>query len=71
MNHDTEAVVTKAMTGVATANIGVAAYLDIIQGALGIVATLLGIVLTSILIYREVRTIVTKAKQHKRRSSDE
>lgn len=71
MDHQTEAVATKAVAGIATANVGIATYLDVIQGALGILATSLGIILTSILIYREIKTIKNKAKGQKRRSTDE
>lgn len=70
MNHQTEAIATKTVTGIATANLGLAAYLDVIQGMLGILATLLGLTLTSILIYKEVKTMINQKKEHKRRAED-
>lgn len=70
MNHQ-EAIATKTAAGVTTLNIGVAAYLDVIQGGLAILATLLGILLTSILIYKEITFMRNKAINHKRRKSDD
>lgn len=70
MNHQTDAIATKAVTGIATANLGLAAYLDVIQGMLAILATLLGLTLTSLLIYKEIRVMINQKREHKRRLED-
>lgn len=51
--HDMTTV--KSTVGMVTTGTGIATYMSWIESALGIVATLLGIGLTSWLIYKEIR----------------
>lgn len=70
-HHEIEAVATKATVAAMTTGAGLASYLQVIQGILGVIATLAGIVLTSMLIYKEVTRIRSQAKRHKRRYDDD
>lgn len=65
----------KATAGTLTAGTGIATWLSWIEGALGIIATLLGICLTSWLIYKEIRQerarrAAIAAGDHVRRKGD-
>jgi len=58
----------KATVGSVTAATGLATYFDAISSALGIVATLLGIGLTSWMIYKEIRQ--ERERHVKKRNED-
>jgi len=72
ISHD--ATAAKATAGSVTAATGLATYLEAINGALGIAATVLGILLTSWLIFKEVRQEINRRKANKgklqRRATD-
>jgi len=56
----------KATVGSVTAATGLATYFDAISSVLGIVATLLGIGLTSWMIYKEIRHERERQKRNKK-----
>jgi hypothetical protein len=66
-----DAIATKTTVAIATASTGLVTHLQVVQSTLGIIASLVGIALTSILVYKEVKTLINKAKEHKRRHDDD
>jgi len=62
----------KATAGTVTAATGLATYLEVIQSGLGIAASLLGVLLTGWIIYKELRTemIRRNAKKGKLKRKD-
>lgn len=67
-----DATVQKTMVGTATAGAGLASGLELMQTGLSIVATLLGVILTSWIIYKEIRAELERRhlRKLKRRSTD-
>ncbi len=67
-----DATVQKGMVGTATAGAGLASGLEVMQTGLSIVATILGVILTSWIIYKEIRAEMERRelKKLKRRSTD-
>ncbi len=67
-----DAIAAKVTVGTATAGAGLASGLEVMQTGLSIVATILGVILTSWIIYKEIRAEMERRelKKLKRRATD-
>ena len=57
-----DATAAKATAGTVTVATGLATYLEVIQSGLGIAASLLGVILTGWILYKELRAEMTRRK---------